>query len=271
MLVVAHRGASEDAPEHTTHAYDAALAQGADSIEVDLQITRDDVLVCVHDETLDRVAGITAVVGELTLAELRQVDLGSWFNRAYPERARPEFVGARVVTFAEQLDRQLAIAPHAGLHVELKRPAAYGGRMEELVVATLSDRGLLGPTRTGPLPVLVESFDMASLRRVKRLAPSLPTGLLWVEADAALAAGRLPAWVEMSGPNLFSLFLHPSHVDAVHARGGAVHVWTADDEEEVVELLDLGVDAIVTNRPTVVRALVDGRGLGTGRHLASGD
>ncbi|MDP8962167.1 MAG: glycerophosphodiester phosphodiesterase, partial [Actinomycetota bacterium] len=106
VLVVAHRGASEDAPEHTTHAYDAALAQGADSIEVDLRLTRDGVLVCWHDETLERIAGMSAAVGDLTLDELRGLDVGSWFNRAHPERARPQFVGAQVVTFAQQLERQ---------------------------------------------------------------------------------------------------------------------------------------------------------------------
>ncbi len=264
VLVVAHRGASEDAPEHTTHAYDEALAQGADSLEVDLQRTRDDVLVCLHDDSLERVAGIRAAVRDLTLDELRQIDLGARFNQTHPERARPQFVGARVVTFAELLARQLATAPHVGLHVELKRPAAHGGRMEELVVAALTEQGLLPATASGTPPILVESFDPASLRRLKRLAPSLSTGLLWVEAEAGLAAGQLPDWVDVSGPNLFSVFLHPGHVGVVQAEGREVHVWTADDPQEVNALLDLGVDAIVTNRPAAVRALVAEKGLGSG-------
>ncbi len=257
VLVVAHRGASEDAPEHTTHAYDAAFTQGADSIELDLRLTRDGVLVCLHDETLERVAGLSAAVGDLTLDELRRVDLGSWFNRLHPERAQPQFAGSRVVTFAEQLERQLAIAPTVGLHVELKQPAAYQGRMEELVVAVVSEHGLLSAATTSTLPILVESFDPASLRRIKQLAPSLRTGLLWVEAEASIVAGRLPDWVDVSGPNVFAVFLHPGHVDSVHAQGREVHVWTADEAGEVTGLLDLGVDAIITNRPAAVRALVD--------------
>lgn len=268
VLVVAHRGASEDAPEHTTHAYDAALKQGADSIEVDVRLTRDGVLVCMHDETLERVAGLSVAVADITLDELRRVDLGSWFNRQHPERAQPQFAASRVVTFAEQLERQLANAPKVGLHVELKQPAAYQGRMEELVVADLDEHGLLPATAT--LPILVESFDAASLRRVKQLAPSLRTGLIWVEAEAAIAAGRLPDWVDVSGANVFAVFLHPGHVPSAHAHGRQVHVWTADDPQEVRGLLDVGVDAIITNRPAAVRALVDERGLGTGRH-ASGD
>src|SRR3954467_4348242 len=134
--LIAHRGASAYAPEHTIAAYTKALEQGADFVEQDLAVTKDGVLVCIHDLTLERTTDVEEVfptrfvennaaagpgkhwlVGDFTLAELKKLDAGSWFN--------PKFAGARIPTFQEAID---LVGNKAGLYPELKDPAFYRER-----------------------------------------------------------------------------------------------------------------------------------------------
>jgi glycerophosphoryl diester phosphodiesterase len=249
-LVIAHRGASAEAPEHTRAAYDRAVREGADVIECDLQLTEDEVLVCVHDTTVDRTAGGTGTgrVDEHTLAELRAMDFGAWFA--------PRYAGERIVTFAEQLRRY----PRARFYVETKAPAEYGGRMEPALVhelrrADLVPEGGADPARAR---VIVQSFDRASLEAVKQLAPSLPTAWLFVAPPPELATG-IPRSVDVLAPAADVVRADPAFVERAHAAGRPVHVWTVDDSTEMGELLDRGVDGIFTNRPATLRRVVDAR------------
>src|SRR5262249_7804283 len=110
VLNIGHRGASGYAPEHTIPSYDLALKLGADYIEQDLQLTSDGVLICMHDTTLDRTArgapeNCTGLVSSKTLAQVKTCDVGSWFNDAHPDRARPEYVGQRIPTLEELFRR----------------------------------------------------------------------------------------------------------------------------------------------------------------------
>lgn len=253
-LVIAHRGASFDAPEHTAHAYAAAVEQGADSIELDLQLTADGVLVTLHDETLDRVAGLPDHVADVTYARLLEADIGAWFNREHPGRADERYVGARVQTLSEVLS---AHPPPFRLHLEMKAPSRHEGRVEQALVDVLDDRGELDGRREDSRFV-VECFEPESLRRIRTLAPELPTGLLWYQARPELLRAELPDWVDVSCPEAFVALMHAEHVEAAHARGLEVHVWTVDEPEEIEALAACGVDAIFTNRPGVARGIVDG-------------
>jgi glycerophosphoryl diester phosphodiesterase len=248
-LVIAHRGASAEAPEHTRAAYDLAVRQGADVLECDLQLTADEVLVCVHDTTVDRTAAGTGTgrVDAHSLAELRAMDFGAW--------KAPEFAGERIVTFAEQL-RRYRDRP-GRFYAETKAPAEYGGRMEPALVELLRRFDLVPGGRADPdrAPVIVQSFDLASLQAVKRLAPSVPTAWLFVAPPAELAAG-IPEAVDVLAPAADWVREHPELVEQAHAAGKPVHVWTVDDEAEMDELLDAGVDGIFTNTPGVLRAKV---------------
>lgn len=247
-LVIAHRGASADAPEHTAAAYAMAVEHGADAIELDLRLTADDALVCVHDPTFERTGGLDRPVAESTVAQLRTLDVGSWFSS--------DFAGERVLT----LDEAIEVVPdHVVLYLELKDPGLHGGRAEEVLVATLEDHGRLDPDRT-----VFESFDAAALRTLRGLVPEVPTSLAWFRRDEALLRGDLPAWVDISAPNTFVLFLAEDHVDAVHAVGREVHVWTVDERDEVAAVVAAGVDGLFTNRPGTVRSLLAGIGTDTG-------
>lgn len=253
-LVIAHRGASRDAPEHTVHAYEEAVRQGADSVELDLQLTADGVLVALHDHTLERVAGLPDRVAVVEYAELRDVDIGAWFNREHPELADGRFVDARVQTLSDVLS---AHPPPFRLHLELKTPGVHGGRVEHSLVDVLRDHGELDAPREESR-FLVECFEPDSLQLVRSLAPELPTGLLWYEARPDLLLGELPDWVDVSCPEAFVALVHPELVAATHDRGRDVHVWTVDEPEEIAALVASEVDGIFTNRPAVARRVIDG-------------
>lgn len=266
VLVLAHRGASYVAPEHTRPAYDRALRDGTDFLECDLQLTRDGVPVCVHDTTVDRTTGRqhTGRVDAYTLAQLRQMDFGSWFNALHPDRSQPRYAGQRIVTLEEQLSCYLRSAPRSRFHLETKAPAEYAGRMEPALVRVLSRYGLLdtGDAQSGR--VVVQSFDRGSLEVMSRLAPRVPRALLFaLPSDPALLRGELPPYVDIAAPAYQFLLANPQFPAAAHDRGVEVHTYTVDDRATMEHLLDLGVDGVFTNRPDVLREVVDARGTGT--------
>lgn len=253
-LVIAHRGASADAPEHTFAAYDLGVEAGADVIECDLQLTKDEVLVCVHDTTVDRTTGGAASgrVDSFTLEELRAMDFGSWFG--------PEFAGAAIVPFEEQL--RCYGGGDVRFYAETKAPSEYGGRMEPALVSLLRRLDLI-PERLADRdrsPVIVQSFELDSLAAVRELAPTLPTAWLWVVPPPESDADPSPAQVaDVMAPTASYILNVPQIVDLYHQQGKQVHTWTVDDPVQMQQLLDLGVDGIFTNRPATLRELVDGR------------
>jgi glycerophosphoryl diester phosphodiesterase len=245
--VIAHRGASAYAPEHTFAAYDLALDQGADYIEQDLQMTADGVLVVLHDDTLDRTArgpadSCTGAVSSKTLAQLQACDVGSWFNEANPDLADPSFVGLRIPTMAEILERY---GPEVRYYVETKSPEAQPG-MEEALLALLDEAGLAGPSAR-PYQVLVQSFSPESLRRLHSLRPELPlVQLLPIPVEDAML-DDIRGYAVAIGPS--SNLVDEAVVAAAHDRCLDVHPYTVDDPAEMARLLDAGVDGMFTNVP----------------------
>lgn len=247
--VIAHRGASGLAPEHTLAAYDLALELGADSIEQDLHLTRDGVLVVVHDETLDRTArgpagSCSGLVREKTLAELERCDFGAWFDEGEPE-AGGRFAGQRIVTL-EALFRRYGTGVH--YTIETKHPEYVPG-MEKALLAQLDAHGLLAGEGAASR-VTVQSFSPESLRLVRAQRPELPLlqllhGDLGAPLDEVFAA--VARYADGIGP-------HRSQVDAAlmaaaRRHGLLVHPYTVNERSEMVRLLDLGVDGMFTDRP----------------------
>ncbi|CAN5462675.1 hypothetical protein BH10ACT3_BH10ACT3_22500 [soil metagenome] len=259
-LVIAHRGASADAPEHTFAAYDLALAQGADYIEQDLQLTADGVLVVLHDPVLDRVArgpaaSCSGLVADQTLAQLEQCDVGSWFNEAHPERADPAYVGLRIPTMAQVLDRYGADVRY---YIELKAATAGSG-MEAPLLDQLGAAGLLDPV-DADRRVIVQSFGPDVLRTVHDLQPDLPLVLLLPATGAPIDPSTLDGVDEYAigvGPPI--AWVDGTLVHAAHERCLEVHPYTVDDSTEMTRLLDAGVDGLFTNAPDTLRATIAGR------------
>lgn len=250
VLNIAHRGASAWAPEHTIPAYDLALEMGADYIEQDLQITSDGVLVVLHDDTLDRTArgpaeSCTGPVAEKTLAQVKTCDVGSWFNEAFPDRARPEYVGLQIPTLDEVFRRYRR---RASYYIETKSPEDADD-MEQRLLTLLKQHRLL--QRARQWKVLIQSFSAASLQRLHALDPRLPLIQLVSLLPPGAAREQLLDDVAAYAVGLGPLFLgvDAALVDAAHARCLAVHPWTVDDPAQMATLVAAGVDGLFTNAP----------------------
>lgn len=259
MQVVAHRGSSAEHPEHTLAAYRQAIDEGADALECDVRMTRDGHLICVHDRRVDRTSNGRGVVSELELAELADLDFGSWKPR--PDEAaddliasrweEPDLERSRVLTLESLLETVLASERPVELAIETKHPTRYAGLVERELVALLRRMGVVG--KPGPSRVRVMSFAPTSLRRVQYLAPLLPTVLLMERVPRRYRDGSLPPRVGIAGPSIAVLREHPQYVSRAHRAGNAVHVWTVDEPEDLELVIALGVDAIITNHPGRVR------------------
>ena len=270
-LLVAHRGASAYAPEHTLAAYRLALEQGADFVEQDLGVTRDGALVCVHDPTLERTTDVEAVfpdrfrevagakrwfIADFTLAEIRRLDAGSWFG--------PRFAGERIPTFQEAID---LVRGRAGLFPELKAPALYRDRgvdMAPLVAAALRANGLDRRGAVPRTPVILQSFDVDALRGIGAALPDLDRTFLIEPRDAArwtTGAGlrEVKAFATGIGPSKRILDADRGLVARAHAEDLSVIPYTfrssatgrfASVREEMAHFLDeLGVDGLFTDNP----------------------
>lgn len=218
-FAVAHRGASAYAPEHTLEAYRLALEQGAEYIEQDLDLTKDGVLVCSHDPSLERTTNVEEIfptrfteitvggkvvkmwfIEDFTVAEIKRLDAGSWFDA--------KFAGATIPTFQEAID---LVKGKAGLFPELKTPGrvhAKGLNPEQAVTDVLRQNGLAGATIKGRPAVHLQVFEEDSLRRLATLLPEVPRSFLlgspeqvtrWLTPEGlkevrTFATGIAPAW-----------------------------------------------------------------------------
>ncbi len=247
-LVVAHRGSSHALAEHTLGAYLRAIDEGADALECDVRLTRDGHLVCVHDRTVDRTSSGHGVVSDFDLEDLRGFDFGSWHPRPDRYVEERDSTEAPVLT----LDRLLGVVAEAGIRllIETKHPTRYAGLVEQKLVGLLAEHGMLAAGS----PVSVMSFAMVALRRVRLLAPELRTVQLYRRVPTLRRDGSLPAVADVSGPGIAVVRADPQYVRRVHARGRQVYVWTVDEPADIDLVLSLGVDAVITNRPTDVLA-----------------
>jgi glycerophosphoryl diester phosphodiesterase len=274
-LNVAHRGASAYAPEHTLTAYRLALEQGADYVEQDLAVTKDGVLICLHDPTLERTTNVeelfpdraTTVTWEgkterawlandFTLAEIKQLDAGSWFD--------PKFAGARIPTFDEAV---ALVKGKAGLFPELKTPEVYEGRavdFEALVAAALDKHGLRGPSADAKTPVILQTFSETSAKKLAAMKIGVPVVLLLGNAASKEwnTAAKVKEWapyVQGLGPSKSIVNANPKLVEWAHAEGLTVIPYTfrssdtgryASVRDEMAHFLyTLNVDGLFTDNP----------------------
>lgn len=273
--VVAHRGASERVAEHTLAAYERAIADGADALECDVRLTADGHLVCVHDRRLDRTSNGRGVVSTKTLADLDRLDFGGWKPEGPggPTGAPGGTLDGDPVVVDESrrrvltLERLLALVSDAsrpvGLAIEAKHPTRYAGLVEQRTVELLRRYGFAPPRPDTVAPVHVMSFSQLSVRRMRALAPRVPTVLLMERVPLRFRDGSLPVGVAATGPSIEVVRAHPRYVARARSRGHQVHVWTVDEPDDVRLCADLGVDVIITNRPAQVLAQLGRGGPGT--------
>ena len=249
VLNIGHRGASAYAPEHTFAAYDLALEQGADYIEIDLQMTSDGVLVALHDKTLNRTAdapeGVPeqycrGLVSKKTLEQIKMCDAGSWFG--------PEYAGEQIPTLEEIFQRY---GTSVNYYIETKNPDAAPG-MEEELVRLLGEYGLIEPAAEN-WQVLIQSFSAESLMKIHELEPSLPLIQLFWAGTSKSIQRDLDAVSEYAvGIGPYKKDVDAALVEAAHERCLAVHPYTVNTAEEMETLIALGVDGMFTNNPDLL-------------------
>lgn len=254
--VVAHRGSSHDAPEHTLAAYVKALDAGAEGLECDVRLTADGHLVCVHDRDLRRTASTRAVVSTMNLAELDELDFASWKNPwAELDDEAPEVdeSARRVLTLRKLMETVADYDRRVELAIETKHPTRYGGLVERRLVELLGDFGWTGADS----PARVMSFSVNALNRVRRLAPDVQVVMLVEKAHHWPMLRQVIGRDWVVGPGIGELRDHPGL--GRHLAGREVHVWTVNTEAELEICLDLGVTAVITDRPAHLLGLLDER------------
>jgi glycerophosphoryl diester phosphodiesterase len=254
VLNIGHRGASAYAPEHTFAAYDLALAQGADYIEIDLQMTADGVLVALHDKTLNRTAdapeGVPewycrGLVSKKTLEQIKMCDAGSWFS--------PEYAGEQIPTLEEIFDKYEDPdyeGPPVNYYIETKNPDAAPG-MEEELLRLLGEYGLIEPAAEN-WRVLIQSFSAESLMEIHEAesGSSLPLVQLYWAGTSKSIQRDLDAVSEYAiGIGPYKQDVDAALVEAAHEHCLAVHPYTVNTVEEMEDLISLGVDGMFTNNP----------------------
>jgi glycerophosphoryl diester phosphodiesterase len=273
--LVAHRGASAYAPEHTLAAYRLAIEMGADYVEQDLAVTKDGVLICLHDASLERTTNVEQLfpdrvttqtiegktrkawlANDFTLAEIKRLDAGSWFDQ--------KFAGEKVPTFDEAI---ALIRGKAGIFPELKTPEIYAGRdirFEELVAAALDKNGLRGAKADPKTPVILQTFGQDSARTLAKMKIGVPVVWLIEYENRPKTAEQVRAWkgiVQGFGPAKRIVSENPDFVKWAHAEGMTVTPYTfresdpsksgfrSVNEEMAHFLYRLGVDAVFTDNP----------------------
>lgn len=225
------------APENTFASFELALELGADAIELDVHLSRDGEVVVLHDERLERTTNGRGLLGEQTLAELRQLEAGSWFE--------PRFGGQRIPILDEVLEWA---GERAVLAIEIKNGPIFYEGIEAKIVELLQRRAMRERA-------VVISFDHQALRRVQELDPGVPTGALYFGRPV-----DQPALAWSSGARLLAphhSFVQPEYVKAAHAAGLRVMAWATSDPTELRRLIDAGVDAVATNHPDVMRQVLE--------------
>lgn len=235
-LIMAHRGASGNAPENTMAAFQLAVDEGADGIELDVHLSKDGEIVVIHDDTLNRTTNGTGNVHEKDLAELKTYDAGSWFD--------PKFSEERIPLLQEVID----ILPESVfLNIEIKNSPIVHTGIEQKLVDLLEKNNRLNDT-------IISSFDHESLYTIKKLAPELKIGIIY-NVNFANTLEYVKTFKEAE---VYSL--HPNYkiiynrdIDPFLDAGLQVYPYTINDEQLAKDLHAKGVNGLITNYPTKIR------------------
>jgi len=242
-LILGHRGASAVAPENTLAAFAQAIRDGADGIEFDVRLSSDGVPVVIHDATLNRTGLISGTVGQLTAAQLQQIDVGRWFDKRNGDRVFSE----RLPTLAQVFD--LFATNNAVLYVEMKCDANEGARLATAVVHQISQQKIRER-------VVVESFALSAVQEIKRIDSAVRTAALFepglsqpVSTLRAQSILRLARDHQADEIALHHSLARPKLLHAARAEGFEIVVWTVDDPDWIKRARHHQVKALIANNP----------------------
>jgi glycerophosphoryl diester phosphodiesterase len=238
-IIVAHRGASLVAPENTIAAFEAAVRQNADAVELDVQLTGDGELIVLHDDTLDRTTNGTGKVSQSVLQMIKELDAGAWFGDAFKKEPVP--------TLADVFE---AIGRKTFINIELKNYSSPFDDLAEKVAQLVKRHNLENQ-------VFFSSFNPFALRAAKRQLPNVPTGFLTLK-------GLSRSWIESLVENIAPFdAIHPHLSDispqTVHRakqNGKKLFTYTVNTPQEIVAITNLGVNGIITDDPLLAREVL---------------
>ena len=230
--ITAHRGSSRTAPENTIPAIEAAVEEMADSVEIDVQMTADGVVVLGHDASLKRVAGVNRSIASMTFEELEKLDVGSWFSS--------EYAGTRIPSLSEVLE---LCSQKISLNIEIK----YVGKNSELPEKTAEMVREYGMENK----CVITTTNLSYLKRVKEALPEIRTGYI-----ISAAYGNFYSSEDVDFISIRSGFVTSALMQNAHEQGKAVYAWTVNTKSELERLTLLGVDGIITDRPVLAREIV---------------
>ena len=237
-LVIAHRGASQRAPENTLEAFRLALEEGADAVELDAKLTADGAVIAFHDPTLERTSDGRGRPGDLDLAQIRRLDAGSWKGS--------RFRGARVPTLEEIF---ADLGRHLLFNVELTNYQTPEDRLVEHVVDVVKAMGMESR-------VLLSSFFRRNLAQARSRAPEIPLGHLVGPTRLTVLDWWKAVVVPTEAIHPFWRFASRGLVRRWHGEGRRVIVYTVNEAARMRHLLDIGVDGMITDDPRLARATV---------------
>lgn len=247
---IAHRGASGHAPEHTMSAYRLGKEMNSDYIEIDLQMTKDGVLIVMHDEKIDRTTTGSGYAKDLTLAEIKKLDAGSWFNRAYPEKAQSQYKGLQVLTLEEVIE---TFGQGSRYYIETKAPNIYPG-MEKELVRLLKKHKLTNQNGK----VVIQSFSQDSLLKMNKLAPEIPlVQLISYSKPAVITHDELVKIKGYAiGVGINYRKIDRNFVEQVQSHGLLIHLYTVNKREDMERLIEWGVNGLFTNYPDILEMVL---------------
>jgi len=270
ILNYAHQGGAREAPSSTLFALRQAVAGGADALELDVHATADGIVMVFHDATVDRTTAGTGAIARMTYDELRALDNAHWWvpgEVVAQDRAEHEYVhrgkapadpSFGIATLREVLEE----FPHVFLNLDIKQTAPTVEPYEQLVAALLREFG-----RTDD--VIVASFDDRATDAFRAIAPEISTSCGTVATAAFYQAVRDDTELPVTAHHALQVPTAAGGIEIVtekfvrraHDHGLAVHVWTIDEADEMDRLVELGVDGVMTDRPSVLEAILQRRGV----------
>ncbi|MGZ9816324.1 glycerophosphodiester phosphodiesterase [Peribacillus simplex] len=231
-LKIGHRGASGYCPENTMASYNKAIELGADFLEVDINLSKDDVLVVLHDPTLDRTTNGKGNIRDYTAAELKELDAGSWYHSCYKNEKIP--------LLSEVLEN---FGSEVGILIELKHPSSYPGIEQKLA----EELGKFQEYSTSKSRIMVHSFDMESMKRFHQLMPDIPVGVL---IKRRINDQKLKEIAE------FASFLNPKQTILstklqmqIQKHGMKVYTWTVNNKKQIRMFKKMQLDGIISDFP----------------------
>lgn len=236
--VIAHRGASGNAPENTAAAFELACKQRAEGVEFDVHLSQDGIPVVIHDEKVDRTTNGKGLVKDKPLSELKELDAGSWYDA--------RFSNQQILTLTETLE---IVKDMEIINIELKSGIIPYPGLEEIVIKQVKKEGLEDRT-------ILSSFNHYSLWQCKQLAPEIKTGILhmaglyqpWQYAHRLQAEALHPYYYAVAGPI----------IDGCHRAGLGVNVFAVNREEEISRIINISADGLITNFPDKAIRLREG-------------